>query len=470
MLEVLFDDDDSSGSDDVEVPNGGRAGPLPNAQLAGSQPQWQQTVADELTALHAALETRARALNEREAALAERETRVYRRETQLASDDGLLRAVLEKESSRLLADAQVPASTLPQPWPRCCLRRGNHAPYPHGSTQLGLAKPNPKPIPWQARLDTAAGLQVQRLEATVATLRSQCRQLQLASGQPTPALWPRAGRPVTPSRGRRKSVEQWSSPSIAPCEAPRGTAAAAAAAAVEPGGATAVASAAPEAAAEGLTEGAGRPPLRAPASSTSTPASSASSASTASASTVRELELRLERATAATAGLALLWGAQRYPQLQAMPGAAGPQLAEAWSRAVPGAADALQALQGPQQGKRVQAERDALAVSYLHLLWHARPPAAAAAAAAAGAGAAAAAAGAGAVGRAGGGEAAGSAAGSAAAWERRLLRHLSCSASHSQGGACFGAGSHGALHPTLPILYLLWLCSLWLCSLWLCLL
>ena len=229
MLEVLFDDDDSSGSDDVEVPNGGRAGPLPNAQLAGSQPQWQQTVADELTALHAALETRARALNEREAALTERETRVSRRETQLASDDGLLRAVLEKESSRLLADAQVPASTLPQAWPRCCLRRGNHAPYPHGSTQLGLAKPNPKPNPWQARLDTAAGLQVQRLEATVATLRSQCRQLQLASGQPTPALRPRAGRPVTPSRGRRKSVEQWSSPSIAPCEAPRGTAAAAAA-------------------------------------------------------------------------------------------------------------------------------------------------------------------------------------------------------------------------------------------------
>ena len=231
MLEVLFEDDDSSGSDDAEVPNSGRAGPLPNAQLAGSQPQWQQTVADELTALHAALETRARALNEREAALAERETRVCRRETQLASDDGLLRAVLEKESSRLLADAQVPASTLPQPWPRCCLRRGNHAPYPHDSTQLGLAKPNPKPDPWQARLDTAAGLQVQRLEATVATLRSQCRQLQLASGQPTPALRPRAGRPVTPSRGRRKSVEQWSSPSIAPCEAPRGTATAAATAA-----------------------------------------------------------------------------------------------------------------------------------------------------------------------------------------------------------------------------------------------
>jgi hypothetical protein len=137
MLEVLFDDDDSSGSEDAGVPNGGRAGPFPNAQSSGSQPQWQQHVADELTALHAALETRARALNEREAALTERETRLCRRETQLASDDGLLRAVLEKESSRLLADAQVPASTLRQPWPRCCLRRGHHAPYPHGSTQLG---------------------------------------------------------------------------------------------------------------------------------------------------------------------------------------------------------------------------------------------------------------------------------------------------------------------------------------------
>ena len=118
------------------------------------------------------------------------------------------------------------------------------------------------------------------------------------------------------------------------------------------------------------------------------------------------------------------------------------------SRAVPGAVDALQALQGALQGKRVllpavQAERDALALSYLRLLWHARPPAAPAAGAAAAAGVA---------GR--GGEAAGS----AAAWERRLLRHLSSSASHSQGGACFGAGSHGALRPTLtlPILYLLW--------------
>ena len=65
MLEVLFDDD-SSGSDDVPNP-----GPLPNAQSSGSQPEWQQHVADELTALHLALETRARALNEREAALAE---------------------------------------------------------------------------------------------------------------------------------------------------------------------------------------------------------------------------------------------------------------------------------------------------------------------------------------------------------------------------------------------------------------
>ena len=138
MLEVLFEDDDSSGSDDADVPNGGLAGPNNHgARSSGSQPQWQQHVADELTALHAALETRARALNEREAALTERETRLCRRETQLASDDGLLRAVLEKESSRLLADAQVPASTLRQPWPRCCLRPGHHAPYPHGSTQLG---------------------------------------------------------------------------------------------------------------------------------------------------------------------------------------------------------------------------------------------------------------------------------------------------------------------------------------------
>ena len=104
MLEVLFDDD-SSGSDDV--PSGGRPEPLPNAPSSGSQPEWQQHVADELTALHLALETRARALNEREAALAEREARVRRREAQLASDDGLLRAALEKESSRLLADAQV---------------------------------------------------------------------------------------------------------------------------------------------------------------------------------------------------------------------------------------------------------------------------------------------------------------------------------------------------------------------------
>ena len=306
---------------------------------------------------------------------------------------------------------------------------------------------------------------MQRLEATVATLRSQCRQLQLASGQPTAALRPRVGRPVTPSRGRRKSVEQWSSPSIAPSEAPH----AAAAAAAEPGGATATASAALEAAAEGRAEGAGRP-LVAPASSTSTSTSTSNSTSTStsnsnststpttspstSASTVRELELRLERATATTAGLALLWGAQRYPQIEAMPGAGGPQQAEAWSRAVPGAVDALQALQGALQGKRVllpavQAERDALALSYLRLLWHARPPAAPAAGAAGAAGAAAAA---GVAGR--GGEAAGS----AAAWERRLLRHLSSSASHSQGGACFGAGSHGALRPTLtlPILYLLW--------------
>ncbi len=67
MLEVLFDDD-SSGSDDV--PSGGRPEPLPNAPSSGSQPEWQQHVADELTALHLALETRARALNEREAALA----------------------------------------------------------------------------------------------------------------------------------------------------------------------------------------------------------------------------------------------------------------------------------------------------------------------------------------------------------------------------------------------------------------
>ena len=135
MLEVLFEDDDSSGSDDADVPNGGLAGPNNHgARSSGSQPQWQQHVADELTALHAALETRARALNEREAALSEQEACVRQRETQLASDAGLLRAVLEKESSRLLADAQVPASTLPQPWPRRCLRRGNHAPHPHGST------------------------------------------------------------------------------------------------------------------------------------------------------------------------------------------------------------------------------------------------------------------------------------------------------------------------------------------------
>jgi hypothetical protein len=138
MLEVLFDDD-SSGSDDV--PDGGSV-PLPNAPSSGSQPEWQQHVADELTALHLALETRARALNEREAALAEREARVRRRETQLASDDGLLRASLEKESSRLLADAQVLLRPcLPQPWPRRCLRRGSHAPRPHGSTQSGPAEP-----------------------------------------------------------------------------------------------------------------------------------------------------------------------------------------------------------------------------------------------------------------------------------------------------------------------------------------
>ena len=271
----------------------------------------------------------------------------------------------------------------------------------------------------------------------MATLRSQCRQLQLASGHPTAALRPRAGRPVTPSRARRKSLEQRPSPSIAPsspCAAPRGTAAAAAA---EPGGATAAASAAPEAAAEGLaqgaglTQGAGRP-LGAPAStsaptststststsaSTSTPTPTPTSCPSTAASTVRELELRLERATASTAGLALLWAVQRYPQLQAMPGAGGAQLAEAWSRAMPGAADALQALQGPQQEQRGRAERDAQAVCYLRLLWHARPPAAPAAGAAAVAGAA---------GRAGGGEAASS----AAAWERRLLRHLSSSASH----------------------------------------
>ena len=119
MLEVLFEDDDSSGSDDAGVSNGDPAGPNSHgARSSGSLPQWQQHVADELTALHAALETRARALNEREAALAEQEACVRQRETQLASDAGLLRAVLEKESSRLLADAQVPASTLPQPWPR----------------------------------------------------------------------------------------------------------------------------------------------------------------------------------------------------------------------------------------------------------------------------------------------------------------------------------------------------------------
>ena len=307
----------------------------------------------------------------------------------------------------------------------------------------------------------------------MATLRSQCRQLQLASGHPTAALRSRAGRPVTPSRARRKSLEQWPSPSIAPspapspCAAPRGTAAAAAAAA-EPGGATAAASAAPEAAAEGLAHGegldhgAGRP-LGAPAS-TSAPTSASASASTSTstststptptptpcpstaASSVRELELRLERATASTAGLALLWAAQRYPQLQAMPGAGGAQLAEAWARAMPGAADALQALHAPQQGSqqepRGRAERDVLAVCYLRLLWHARPPAAPAAGAAAVAGAA---------GRAGGGEAASG----AAAWERRLLRHLSSSASHAHGGACFGAGSHGAPRPKLRTLCVL---------------
>lgn len=119
MLEVRFDDD-SSGSDDE--PNGGAREPLPNAPSSGLQPEWQQHVADELTALHLALETRARTLNEREAALNKREARVRRRETQLASDDGLLRAALEKESSRLLADAQVllrplHAPTLASLWP-----------------------------------------------------------------------------------------------------------------------------------------------------------------------------------------------------------------------------------------------------------------------------------------------------------------------------------------------------------------
>ena len=110
MLDVLYHDDSSCGSaDDDDAPSGGRAGPLSHtthhdAQLSGSA---QQHVADELTALHAALETRARALNEREAALAEREACVCRRESQLAIDDGLLRADLERESSRLLADTQV---------------------------------------------------------------------------------------------------------------------------------------------------------------------------------------------------------------------------------------------------------------------------------------------------------------------------------------------------------------------------
>ena len=118
MLDVLYDDDDSSSADDRTSPEGGRAGPLlrthQSAQSSSPQPQWQLDVAEELTALHAALEARARVLNAREAALAEREARVLRRETQLSSDDGVLRAVMDKESSRLLDDAQVPSSTLPR--------------------------------------------------------------------------------------------------------------------------------------------------------------------------------------------------------------------------------------------------------------------------------------------------------------------------------------------------------------------
>ena len=280
---------------------------------------------------------------------------------------------------------------------------------------------------------------MQRLEATVATLRAQCRQLQLASasGQPTAVLRPRAARPVTPSRGRRKPAEH--APSVAPAGtlSLRSTAASASAASAsaEPGGAAAAASAQEPPSVEGAAEGAGRP----------LGASAPSSASSAS-STVRELELRLERATATSGGLVLLWAAARWPQqAHAMPGEGGPQstaqqlqLAEAWSRALPGAAEALQAL-----GKRAPAERDtdALAVSYLRLLWHARPPAAPAAGVALAAYAA---------GRAG----AGDAAGGAAPWERRLLRHLANASSQPAGGACFGAGSQGALLSALLMLRL----------------
>ena len=97
MLEVLLDEAYSSGSEADFTPS-------PSAQ---PQPDWQRHVTDELTALHSALEGRARALNERESALAAREAEVGRRELQLAKDEGLLRQLLHKEAERLQREAQV---------------------------------------------------------------------------------------------------------------------------------------------------------------------------------------------------------------------------------------------------------------------------------------------------------------------------------------------------------------------------
>ena len=105
MLEVLFEDDNSSGSDVAAASP--RQPPAPQ--------HWQVDVTTELQSLHAALEAKARAVSEREAALAAREAHVRRRESQLAKDEAMLRALLDKEAGRLVNDAQVqPVRARPQ--------------------------------------------------------------------------------------------------------------------------------------------------------------------------------------------------------------------------------------------------------------------------------------------------------------------------------------------------------------------
>ena len=107
MLELLHADPDSDSSDFAADDDDDERAMPPTTSESRSAPAWQHHVADELQALHSALEGRARALGEREMALAQRESDVRRREVQLAKDEGLLRNLLAKEAGRLQRDAQV---------------------------------------------------------------------------------------------------------------------------------------------------------------------------------------------------------------------------------------------------------------------------------------------------------------------------------------------------------------------------